>query len=146
MQYSISPSGGSGGCKSRENPSYPACFTRHAEIRRNPLGWDRHRWRSRRVHRRHISIYWEFIENFYQLHFIQLFFQPTDKLGLVCPVNAVFAGRTDLAFAVWWHLRVFFFLVRLNKHLPVADRIKISQGIVLTARRERGTAENDYAV
>ena len=82
--------------------------------------------RYEKDNRRRIAIYWEFIENFYKLHFAQLFFQPYNRWGLVCSVNAVLAGRTDLSFAVWWRLRVFFFLAWLNKHVPVAKRIKIS--------------------
>jgi 2-polyprenyl-6-methoxyphenol hydroxylase-like FAD-dependent oxidoreductase len=75
-------------------------------------------------HRR-IAIYWEFIENFYQLHFTQLFFQPYNRWGLVCAVNAVLAGCTDLSFAVWWRLRLFFFLAWLNNYIPVAKRIEV---------------------
>ena len=82
--------------------------------------------RYEKDNRRRIAIYWEFIENFYKLHFTQLFFQPYNKWGLVCSVNAVLAGRTDLSFAVWWRLRLFFLLAWLNKHVPVAKRIKIS--------------------
>lgn len=81
--------------------------------------------RYEKNNRRRIAIYWEFIENFYQLHFTQLFFQPYNRWGLVCAVNAVLAGRTDLSFAVWWRLRLFFFLAWLNQHLPVAERIPI---------------------
>ena len=76
--------------------------------------------------RRRIAIYWQFIENFYQLHFTQFFFQPQNRLNLVCAVNAVLAGRTELSFAVWWRLRVFFFLAWLNKYIPVVERIRIS--------------------
>jgi flavin-dependent dehydrogenase len=82
--------------------------------------------RYEKDNRRRIAIYWEFIENFYKLHFTQLFFQPDNRWGLVCAVNAVLAGRTDLSFAVWWRLRAFFLLAWLNKHIPVAKRIKIS--------------------
>jgi len=76
--------------------------------------------------RKRIAIYWEFIENFYKLHFAQLFFQPYNRWGMVCAINAVLAGRTRLSFAVWWRLRVFFFLAWLNQHVPVAKRIKIN--------------------
>jgi flavin-dependent dehydrogenase len=82
--------------------------------------------RYERANRRRIAIYWEFIENFYKLHFTQLFFQPYNRWGLVCSVNAVLAGRTDLSFPVWWRLRLFFFLVWLNEHIPVVERIKVS--------------------
>lgn len=82
--------------------------------------------RYERDNRKRIAIYWEFIENFYKLHFTQLFFQPYNRWGLVCSVNAVLAGRTDLSFAVWWRLRVFFFLARVNRHVPLVERIRIS--------------------
>jgi flavin-dependent dehydrogenase len=82
--------------------------------------------RYEKDNRKRIAIYWEFIENFYKLHFTQIFFQPYNRWGLVCSINAVLAGCTDLSFAVWWRLRVFFFLAWLNKHVPIAKRIKIS--------------------
>ncbi len=82
--------------------------------------------RYEKDNRKRIAIYWEFIENFYQLHFTQLFFQPYNRWGLVCAVNAVLAGRTDLSFAVWWRLRLFFFLAWLNQHVPLVERIRIS--------------------
>jgi flavin-dependent dehydrogenase len=81
--------------------------------------------RYERDNRRRISQYWEFIENFYRNHFAQLFFQPNNKIGLVCSINAVLAGCTKLPFAVWWRLRVFFLLVRLNKWIPVTPRIDV---------------------
>lgn len=82
--------------------------------------------RYEKDNRRRIAIYWEFIENFYKLHFTQLFFQPYNKWGVVCAVNSILAGRTELCFAVWWRLRLFFFLAWLNKRVPVVDRIRIS--------------------
>ena len=82
--------------------------------------------RYEKDNRKRIAIYWEFIENFYKLHFAQIFFQPYNRWGMVCSINAVLAGCTTLPFAVWWRLRVFFFLAWLNKHIPVAKRIKVS--------------------
>lgn len=75
--------------------------------------------------RRRIAIYWEFIENFYRLHFAQLFFQPHPRWRMLCAINAVLAGRTNLSFAVWWRLRAFFFLAWLNKYVPIAKRIDV---------------------
>ncbi|RYD45469.1 MAG: hypothetical protein EOP83_30900, partial [Verrucomicrobiaceae bacterium] len=82
--------------------------------------------RYEKDNRRRIAIYWEFIENFYKLHFAQIFFQPYNRWGMVCSINAVLAGCTTLSFAVWWRLRVFFFLAWLNKHIPVAKRIDVN--------------------
>lgn len=74
---------------------------------------------------KNVGVYWEFIENFYELHFAQIFFQPVNKYRMVCAINAVLAGRTDLTLAIRWRLRVFFFLAWLNRYMPVATRIRI---------------------
>lgn len=79
-----------------------------------------------RDNRRRIAIYWEFIENFYRLHFAQMFFQPYNRWKMVCAINAVLAGRTTLPFAVWWRLRVFFGMSWLNKFIPLAKRIEVN--------------------
>lgn len=81
--------------------------------------------RYEKVTRQRVAQYWEFIENFYQLHFAQLLFQPVNRLRMTCSINAVLAGCTDLPFAAWWRLRVFFFIVWLNKRLPLAKRIAV---------------------
>jgi flavin-dependent dehydrogenase len=72
-----------------------------------------------------VGLYWRFIENFYQLHFAQLFFQPVNKHRMVCAINSVLAGRTRLPVAVRWRLALFFLLGRLNRHLPVVPRIDV---------------------
>lgn len=82
--------------------------------------------RYEKDNRRRIAQYWEFIENFYKDSFAQIFFQPSNRFGMVCAINAVLAGRTKLSFAVRWRLRVFFFLAWLNRHMAVAERIKVS--------------------
>lgn len=81
--------------------------------------------RYEKENRRRISQFWEFIELFYKEHFAQLFFQPHNRFRMVCSINAVLAGCTRLPFAIRWRLRVFFFLVWLNKRIPVTERIAI---------------------
>ena len=78
--------------------------------------------RYERDTRRHIAVFWEFIEKFYTDEFTQLFFEPQDILRLPSAVNAVLAGRTELPFAAKWRLRVFFFLVWLQKFIPLAPK------------------------
>jgi FADH2-dependent halogenase len=75
--------------------------------------------------RRRIGQYWEFIENFYKNHFAQIFFQPHNALRMVCSINHVLAGSTQLSFSAWWRLRVFFFLAALNRVMPVSQRIAV---------------------
>jgi hypothetical protein len=74
---------------------------------------------------RNVGLYWRFIENFYKPHFAQIFFQPVNKHRMVCAINSVLAGRTDLTFAIRWRLNVFFLLAWLNKRVPVVERIRI---------------------
>jgi flavin-dependent dehydrogenase len=74
---------------------------------------------------RNVGLYWRFIENFYKLHFAQIFFQPVNKHRMVCAINSVLAGRTELTFAIRWRLNVFFLLAWLNKRVPVVERIPI---------------------
>jgi len=81
--------------------------------------------RFEKMSRERIGIYWEFIENFYKIHFAQIFFQPVNKFKMVCAINSVLAGRTKLPLTVRLRLRIFFTLAWLNKHMPVAKRIAI---------------------
>ncbi len=74
---------------------------------------------------RNVGLYWRFIENFYKLHFAQIFFQPVNKHRMVCAINSVLAGRTELTFSIRWRLNVFFLLAWLNKRVPVVERIRI---------------------
>lgn len=74
---------------------------------------------------RNVGLYWRFIGNFYKLHFAQIFFQPVNKHRMLCAINSVLAGRTELPFAIRWRLNVFFLLAWLNKYVPVVERIRI---------------------
>ena len=75
--------------------------------------------------RARIGQYWEFIENFYKLHFAQIFFQPTKKMKIMCAINCVLAGRTRLSFAAKWRLRLFFFIAWMHKKVGITEQIKI---------------------
>jgi FADH2-dependent halogenase len=80
--------------------------------------YERRTWRN-------VGLYWRFISKFYQLHFAQMFFQPYNKHRMLCAINSVLAGRTDLTFAIRWRLNLFFLLARLNRHVPVVKRIPV---------------------
>lgn len=72
--------------------------------------------------RRRIGVYWEFIEGFYTDPFTELFYEPQDFMKLPSAINAVLAGRADLPWAARWRLRVFFFLVWVQKYFPLAKQ------------------------
>ncbi len=81
--------------------------------------------RYEKDNRYRISQYWEFIENFYRLHFAQLFFQPHPRMRMLCSINAVLAGCTSLSFSAWWRLRMFFLFVRIHKRFALTERIAV---------------------
>lgn len=76
----------------------------------------------------HLALFWRFVEVFYTRPFIELFLQPNPMLNLMSAINAVLAGRAKLPWAVRWRLQVFFLLVKLQKHLPLAKRLKWTDG------------------
>lgn len=75
--------------------------------------------------RANVGQFWEFIEKFYTKHFAQLFFQPSNRLKMMCSINAVLAGCTRLPLHVRWRLRIFFALVWLQKRFALAEEIHI---------------------
>ena len=79
--------------------------------------------RYERDTRRTMGRFWDFIERYYTRHFVDLFLQPSAFLQLPSGINALLAGRPDLPWSVRWRLKVFFFLVWLQKRVPVVPRI-----------------------
>ena len=77
--------------------------------------------------------FWEFIKGYYTRPFRDLFLQPAPNLQLPSAINAVLAGRPDMPWAVRWRLWVFFGLVRLQRHLPVARRVNWSLAMPASA-------------
>ncbi|MBX7208707.1 MAG: tryptophan 7-halogenase [Verrucomicrobiaceae bacterium] len=78
--------------------------------------------------RRTMDRFWAFIERYYTRHFTDLFLQPSSFLHLTSGINAVLAGRTRLPWSVRWRIQVFFFLVWLQKRVPVVPRIRWRNG------------------
>ncbi|WP_050030840.1 NAD(P)/FAD-dependent oxidoreductase [Verrucomicrobium sp. BvORR034] len=75
--------------------------------------------------RARIGQYWQFIEKFYTKHFAQLFFQPSNRFKMMCSINAVLAGCTQLPLHVRLRLKLFFGLVWLQKKFSFAEEITI---------------------
>lgn len=76
----------------------------------------------------HLALFWRFVEVFYTRPFIELFLQPSPVLNLMSAINAVLAGRARLPWAARWRLHVFFLLVKIQKRLPLAKRLKWTDG------------------
>ena len=60
---------------------------------------------------------------FYQRSFVEVLLQPEPVLSFPCAVNAFLAGRLDDAWSVRWRMRLFYWLVQLNKRFPLAKRL-----------------------
>lgn len=88
----------------------------------------------------HLALFWRFVEVFYTRPFIELFLQPSPVLNLMSAINAVLAGRARLPWAARWRLEVFFWLVRLQKHVPLARRLKWRDGSSPEMIRRAGEA------
>ena len=76
----------------------------------------------------HLSLFWRFVRAFYTRPFIELFLQPSAHFNLMSAINAVLAGRSRLPWAARWRLELFFLLVRLQRLIPVARRLRWNDG------------------
>jgi FADH2-dependent halogenase len=74
---------------------------------------------------RAMDIYLRFVDAWYTKEFIEVFLAPRNVLGLAPAVNAVLGGNVGNSFAIRWRMRVFYFLVWLQRHHPIAPRLTL---------------------
>src|SRR5882762_11674321 len=58
----------------------------------------------------------------YTKEFIEVFLAPRNVLGLAPAVNAVLGGNVGNSFPIRWRMWVFYFLVWLQRHHPIAPK------------------------
>ena len=85
--------------------------------------------------RRSMRLYLELVENFYTAPFVEVLLEPKDKWDLPSAVNAVLAGEVAGGWRVWWRLRVFFLIVKLQKRWPLVQRLAYLRGSEASARK-----------
>lgn len=73
--------------------------------------------------RRAIAFYREMVENFYTKSFLEVFMNPRPMLSLPDAVLAALAGELRQSFALWWRMRLFYWLVRRQAKSPIVPRI-----------------------
>jgi flavin-dependent dehydrogenase len=78
---------------------------------------------ERRV-RAGMDFYMEMVEHFYTTPFMEVFLTPRARWNLVAAVNAVLAGELAGGWRLRWRLRLFFLIVRLQRHFALAPRIQ----------------------
>lgn len=70
-----------------------------------------------------MDLYLRFVNNWYKPHFGEIITHPVDKLRIPATVNTVLAGNLSNSFAIWWRMQFFYFIVFLQKYLPVCPRV-----------------------
>jgi len=70
-----------------------------------------------------MKFYWEMIEGFYTTPFMEVFLEPREKWQLPAAVNAALAGELSGKWSLRWRMRVFFWLVTLQRKRPFLPKI-----------------------
>jgi len=76
--------------------------------------------------RRAMKGYLRFVEAWYTKEFIEVFLYPQDVLQIPPAVNAVLGGNISGSFAIRWRMLVFYFIVWLQKFLPLCPRLTLT--------------------
>jgi 2-polyprenyl-6-methoxyphenol hydroxylase-like FAD-dependent oxidoreductase len=74
---------------------------------------------------RAMDIYLRFVNAWYTKEFIEVFLAPRNVLGLAPAVNAVLGGNVGNSFPIRWRMSLFYFLVWLQRHHPIAPRLTL---------------------
>ncbi len=78
--------------------------------------------RYERVLRRAMKGYLRFVDAWYSKEFIEVFLYPQDVLQIPPAVNAVLGGNISGSFAIRWRMAAFYFIVWLQRYLPLCPR------------------------
>jgi flavin-dependent dehydrogenase len=81
--------------------------------------------RYERAVNRAMDVYLRFVNAWYTKEFIEVFLAPRNVLGLAPAVNAVLGGNVGNSFPIRWRMWVFYFLVWLQRHHPIAPRLTL---------------------
>jgi len=74
---------------------------------------------------RAMDVYVRFVNAWYTKEFIEVFLAPRNVLGLAPAVNAVLGENIGNSFPIRWRMWVFYFLLWLQRHYPVAPRLTL---------------------
>ena len=74
---------------------------------------------------RAMDVYLRFVNAWYTKEFIEVFLAPRNVLGLAPAVNAVLGGNVGNSFPIRWRMWIFYFLVWLQRHHPIAPRLTL---------------------
>jgi len=95
------------------------------EVLQRPRNMKRLFARYERSVNRAMDVYLRFVNAWYTKEFIEVFLAPRNVLGLAPAVNAVLGGNVGNSFPIRWRMWVFYFLVWLQRHHPIAPRLTL---------------------
>jgi flavin-dependent dehydrogenase len=75
-----------------------------------------------RLLRRAMKGYLRFVDAWYSKEFIEVFLYPQDVFQIPPAVNAVLGGNISGSFAIRWRMSAFYFIVWLQRYLPLCPR------------------------
>jgi FADH2-dependent halogenase len=75
-----------------------------------------------RTLRRAMNGYLRFVDSWYSKEFIEVFLHPQDVFQIPPAVNAVLGGNITGSFAIRWRMAAFYFIVWLQRYLPLCPR------------------------
>jgi flavin-dependent dehydrogenase len=78
--------------------------------------------RYERLLRRVMKGYLRFVNAWYSKEFIEVFLYPQDVLQIPPAVNAVLGGNVSGSFSIRWRMAAFYFIVWLQRYLPLCPR------------------------
>ncbi len=71
---------------------------------------------------RAMDVYLRFVNAWYSKEFIEVFLHPQNLFQIPPAVNAVLGGNVGTSFAIRWRMSVFYFIVWLQKYVPLCPR------------------------
>lgn len=72
---------------------------------------------------RAMDFYWEMVESFYTVPFMEIFLEPRPRFNLPDAVTAILAGELEGGWGMAWRRRLFFWLIKLQGRWPLVPRI-----------------------
>jgi flavin-dependent dehydrogenase len=75
--------------------------------------------------KRVMRLYLRFVQAWYTREFTDVIASPVQHLDLPGAVNAVLAGNITGGFAIWWRMRLFYLVLRLQRRFPLVPRIPL---------------------
>ncbi len=79
---------------------------------------------------RAMQFYWDMVEAFYTTPFMELFLEPRPKFNLPDAITAILAGELGGGWAMHWRRRLFFLLIKIQRHWPLVPRIQFPETAV----------------